>query len=164
MTLAPAQATPTDYKMAMSRLASGVSLITVYDDDGRPRGMTASAVTSLSVEPVQLLVCISTHLATHELIRDRGRFAVNVLGEGGEELALRFADPTADRFAGVELQDDGGAPILSDAIATFDCEVSDVLPGGDHSIFLGRVQSCEHVPDALPLVYWGSRFAALAER
>lgn len=161
MTVTQMQATEAAYRRAISRFASGVTVITAFDAEGAPRGMTASAVTSLSLEPLQLLVCISTRLPTHTVIDEGGRFAVNILGEGDEELALRFADPDADRFAGIRLRDGFAAPALEDAIAVFDCEVAEV-PGGDHSIFIGRVQRCEHEADARPLVYWGRRFAALA--
>lgn len=157
MTTATLDASPNDYRSAISRFATGVTVITTYDGD-HPAGMTASAVTSLSLEPLQLLVCISTHLPTHKLLKRSRRFAVNVLGEGQEELALRFASRDVDRFAGVDLREGWDSPVLADAIAVFDCEVADMLPGGDHSIFVGRVHQCDHDEDARPLVYWASSF------
>lgn len=157
MTTATLDVSPTDYRSAISRFATGVTLITAYDGD-EPAGMTASAVTSLSLEPLQLLVCISTDLPTHELLERSGRFAVNVLGEGAEDLAMRFATPDVDRFAGVQLREGWTSPALETAIAAFDCEVADMLPGGDHTIFVGRVLRCDHDENARPLVYWASNF------
>jgi 3-hydroxy-9,10-secoandrosta-1,3,5(10)-triene-9,17-dione monooxygenase reductase component len=150
-----------DYRQAISRFATGVTVVTAYDRDGSPSGMTASAVSSLSLRPLQLLVCISTHLPSHEVISGAGRFAVNVLGEGQEELALRFANPDVDKFAGVRLRTGTSAPLLADAIAVFECDVAEMVPGGDHSIFIGAVRSCQHESEARPLIYWSSRFGSL---
>ena len=127
--------------------------------------MTASAVSSLSLDPVQLLVCISNGLPTLENIRAAGRFAVNVLRDDQADVAMRFADPTADRFAGLALRDGwGDSPALADAIAVFDCTVAEMLPGGDHTIVIGDVVACDHDEDAAPLVYWASGFGDLVPR
>lgn len=150
------------YREAISRFASGVTLVTAYGRDGRPQGMTASAVTSLSLDPVQLLVCVSNGLPTLAAIESAGGFAVNVLGEGDGDLAMRFATPDTDRFAGLALREGWEAPVLTDALAVFDCEVAEFLPGGDHTIVVGDVRSCDHDPDGRPLVYWSSRFSALS--
>src|SRR3954463_15927511 len=91
---------PVAFREAISHFASGVTVITT-GHEGRRVGMTASAVSSLSLDPILLLVCINTKLATHTAIEQSRRFVVNVLGEGQAELALRFARPSEDRFAGV---------------------------------------------------------------
>jgi len=94
------------FRDAMSLFATGVTVITSRTDDG-PVGMTASAVTSLSLHPVLLLVCISTRLPTHEVLESTGRFAVNVLGESDSALALRFATPGIEKFSGIRHTDRG---------------------------------------------------------
>src|SRR3712207_4309907 len=124
--------------------------------------MTASAVASLSLDPVLLLVCINNKLPTHTAIEASRRFVVNVLGEGQEELALRFARPAPDKFSGVPLHDHE-LPVLDAAIAYFVCDVHERFPGGDHSIFIGRVRECRVTPGRHPLVYFGSRFGALRD-
>ena len=151
------------FRRSISRFASGVTVITTFDRSGAPAGMTASAVTSLSLDPVQLLVCISDGLPTLDSIRASGRFAVNVLAASHADLAMRFADPTADRFAGLGLREGWGSPVLADALAVFDCTVAEFVPGGDHTIVIGDVRACEHDPDGRPLVYWASGFADLSE-
>ena len=151
---------PDRYREAVSLLATGVTIVTTTAE-GAPAGMTASAVCSLSLDPVALLVCISTHLPTHEALERSGSFAVNVLGEGQEALARRFATPGADRFAGVALRGDRSLPVLADAIATFECRVAERFPGGDHSIFIGHVQACRHEADARPLLYFSRAFGSL---
>jgi 3-hydroxy-9,10-secoandrosta-1,3,5(10)-triene-9,17-dione monooxygenase reductase component len=148
-----------NFREAAARFATGVTVITTVHED-RPAGMTASAVTSLSLDPVMLLVCISTHLQTHHAIDASRRFVVNVLGRGQEKLALQFARSGTDKFADVELSEEHELPVLNEAIAYFVCDVHERYPGGDHSIFTGLVRECRARPGLQPLLYYGSRFGA----
>jgi flavin reductase (DIM6/NTAB) family NADH-FMN oxidoreductase RutF len=148
------------FREAVAHFATGVTVITTLSE-GRPAGMTASAVASLSLDPVLLLVCINNRLPTHTAIEASRRFVVNVLGEGQQELALRFARPSPDKFAGVALCKDNELPILEKAIAYFVCDVHERFPGGDHSIFTGLVRECGALPGRRPLVYFQSRFGAI---
>jgi flavin reductase (DIM6/NTAB) family NADH-FMN oxidoreductase RutF len=145
------------YRQAIARFATGVTVITARDGE-RLAGMTASAVASLSLEPALLLVCVSRRLPTHAALERSRRFGVNVLAEGDEELALRFATPADDKFAGLKLDLEHGVPLLDRAIARFVCDVHECLPGGDHSIFTGAIRHCEHVPGRRPLLYFASSF------
>jgi flavin reductase (DIM6/NTAB) family NADH-FMN oxidoreductase RutF len=151
------------FREAISQFATGVTIITTTFQ-GRPAGMTASAVASLSLDPVLLLVCINNTLATHTAIEQSKRFVVNVLGEGQEQLALQFARPLPDKFAGVALSEEHDLPVLTDAIAHFVCDVHERFPGGDHSIFIGLVRECGFNPGRRPLLYFGSRFGELRDR
>ncbi|MBM0126749.1 flavin reductase family protein [Pimelobacter simplex] len=148
------------YRLAISNFSTGVAIITTNTDAG-PAGMTASAVASLSIDPLQLLVCIKSDLPTRHAIEESGRFAVNVLGEGQEQLALQFATPRPDKFANVALRDGFDVPVLKSSIAHFVCRLSAALPGGDHTIMVGDVVDCDHVVDAEPLVYYSRRFSNL---
>jgi flavin reductase (DIM6/NTAB) family NADH-FMN oxidoreductase RutF len=152
---------PDKFRQAISMFATGVTVITTRGPDG-PTGMTASAVCSLSLEPVQLLVCISNRLPTHKVLTESGRFGVNVLGESQAGLARHFATPQPDKFAGVDVREEGGVPILTAAIATFVCELGERFPGGDHTIFIGRVVKLDHMDEARPLLYYASGFGRLA--
>jgi len=160
----PVPADPTEmgprFRQAISRFSTGVAVITTCTPQG-PAGMTASAVASLSMDPLQLLVCIGSKLPTCRAIVESGYFAVNVLGEGQEHLAKRFATRGADKFAGVELRAESDIPVLTEAIAHFICSVGAALPGGDHTIVVGDVLTCGHVPDVNPLVYFASAFGNL---
>jgi 3-hydroxy-9,10-secoandrosta-1,3,5(10)-triene-9,17-dione monooxygenase reductase component len=149
------------FRATMSRLASGVSVITTRAGSARI-GITASAVAALSLDPLQLLVCIGNHLYTRTAIAEHGRFAVNVLGQDSEELARNFAAPRADKFAGVETYEDHGVPVLKEAIAAVVCDVSAALPGGDHTIFVGDARHFEHKTEARPLVYFAGRFGVMS--
>jgi 3-hydroxy-9,10-secoandrosta-1,3,5(10)-triene-9,17-dione monooxygenase reductase component len=150
------------YREAIARLATGVTVVTTGSGE-RLAGMTASAVASLSLEPLLLLVCVSNHLPTHAALERSRRFAVNVLGEGDEELALRFARPNSDKFAGLKLTHEHGAPLLGRAIAHFVCDTRERLPGGDHSIFIGEIAHCAYSPGRPPLLWFGSAFGAMQQ-
>jgi 3-hydroxy-9,10-secoandrosta-1,3,5(10)-triene-9,17-dione monooxygenase reductase component len=149
------------YRQAIANFATGVTVITSLNED-QPCGMTASAVSSLSLDPILLLVCISSRLPTGLAISRRRRFAVNVLGASGEHLARQFARPAPDKFAGIDIaHNDGGMPILNDAIAHFVCDVEQELEGGDHTIFIGRVIDCGCASEGKPLLYFRSAFGRL---
>jgi flavin reductase (DIM6/NTAB) family NADH-FMN oxidoreductase RutF len=150
------------FREAIAHFATGVTVITTLYK-GAPAGMTASAVASLSLDPVLLLVCINHTLTTHEAIDASQQFVVNVLGEGQEELALHFARRHPDKFAGIALKPGHELPVLESAIAYFECDVHERFPGGDHSIFVGQVRACGAVPHRRPLVYYQSRFGALRD-
>ena len=164
--LLPVPADPADvgprFRQAISRFTTGVAVITTRTADG-PAGMTASAVASLSMDPLQLLVCIGSTLPTCQAIIESGHFAVNVLGEGQQRLATRFATRRRDKFVGVTLRADSDTPVLVDAIAHFVCAVGGTLPGGDHTIVVGSVLTCDHVPGTNPLVYFASSFGSLCD-
>ena len=148
------------YREAIAHFATGVTVITTLRG-GEPAGMTASAVASLSLEPVLLLVCVSNRLPTHEAIEQSRAFVVNVLGQGQEELARHFATPAPDKFTGVPLRDGHELPVLAQGIAHFVCDVHERFPGGDHSIFIGLVRECDYIPGRRPLLYYRSAFGAL---
>ena len=151
------------FREAIAHFATGVTVITTMHE-GKPAGMTASAVASLSLDPILLLVCINNRLPTHEAIEASRRFVVNVLGEGHRELALQFARPSEDKFSGVELDTDHDLPVLREAIAHFVCDVHERFPGGDHSIFTGLVRECGATPGRRPLVYFRSGFGSIRDQ
>jgi flavin reductase (DIM6/NTAB) family NADH-FMN oxidoreductase RutF len=150
------------FRRAISAFASGVTVVTTLRD-GSPVGMTASAVSSLSLDPVLLLVCINTRLTTHHAIAETKRFVINVLGEGQEGLALHFARKAGDKFAGIGLRDQHDLPVLADAIAYFVCDLHEQFPGGDHSIFTGLVRDCGVENWRRPLVYFQSSFGSIRD-
>jgi 3-hydroxy-9,10-secoandrosta-1,3,5(10)-triene-9,17-dione monooxygenase reductase component len=148
------------YREAIAAFATGVTVITTTVE-GKPVGMTASAVASLSLDPVLLLVCISTHLPTHTALEHAGRFAVNVLEEGHEHLARKFARRAEDKFDGVPLRPGHDLPVLEESMAHFICNVHERFPGGDHTIFIGEVTDCAHDPTRRPLLYFRSSFGRI---
>jgi len=148
---------PDAFRDVIGRFASGVTVITA-SCAGVDYGMTASAVTSLSLQPPMLLVCINRANATYRAVSRSRVFAVNILGEGQAELAGRFASSDADKFVDVEvLAGRLGAPLLADALATVECRVTEHFAGGTHEVFFGRVVvACAR--EGAPLTYFRGSF------
>ncbi len=148
------------FRETIGHFATGVAVITTASG-GRRFGMTASAVTSLSLDPPMLLVCINRLAPTCAAVAERGTFAVNILTEDQGALAERFARPSRDKFAGVEV-DDGvtGAPLLASSLARIECRVAEQVTGGSHTVFLGEVVAAEAAQGS-PLTYFRGRFGRL---
>ncbi|RVU15745.1 flavin reductase [Streptomyces antnestii] len=151
---------PEDLKSALAGFCTGVAVITALGPDGRPAGMAVQSFSSVSLDPPLVCFCPAHTSTTWPRIRAAGRFAVNVLAEDQRELCRRFAVSGGDKFAGTPWRPGGnGAPLLDGALATIECELTDVLDGGDHAIALGRVTSLTAHRDTGPLLYfrraWG---------
>lgn len=144
----------------MGQMASGVTVVTMHAD-GEDHGFTASSFTSLSLEPMLVLVCVVRDQRSHLMLEQAGHYAVNILGSAQKTLGMRFADSRlGDRFEGLEVaRAETGAPILADSLAWVDCRIRDMLPGGDHSIFIGEVVAGDALGSDDALVYhnrhWG---------
>ena len=141
------------FRHVMRHFPTGVTVVTT-EHEGEPHGMTANSVTSVSLEPVMLLVCLLRDARTSVAVQRRGRFAVNILCDHQEELSRRFALPGVDHFDGVQL-DEGpdGLPLVRDALAHVVCSVADVVAAGDHDVVFGTVDHC-HVNGGSPLVFF----------
>lgn len=146
---------PTDfeYRRAVSWFATGVAVMTALSEEGLPHGMTANAVTSVSLDPLLVLVCVDRQAGMADIVQQGGVFALSFLAGDQQPLSDHFADE--DRGFGLEEFADvathagvTGAPLLDGASAWLDCEVHDVLPGGDHLLVLGRVVHTAIRPDA----------------
>ncbi len=162
---AAAEAVPefdgTIFRRVIGNFMSGVVVITT-SDDGQPRGMTVSAVSSLSLDPPMLLACLHSASSTQEAVRRSGRFAVNILAEGQDELAERFARPGGgDKFDGVSVRTGyTGVPLLEGALAVVECRVAEAVTGGTHRVFLGEVVHAE-AGEGSPLAYFRGKFGKL---
>ncbi|MFC8920253.1 flavin reductase family protein [Streptomyces sp. NPDC057116] len=130
---------PEQFRDAMALLAAPVTVVTTVDGDGTRRGFTASAVTSVSLDPPLVLVGVTRGSGCHGPLIARGEFVVNVLGAHHGPLARRFAASGADRFAGGEFETwpGSGLPYLPDASVLLRCVLADVVPAGDHDLLLG---------------------------
>ena len=158
--------TPQAFIQGMRQLAAGVTLITAACR-GHRAGLTATAVCSLTAEPPQLLVCLNRQAETHQIVRDSGAFAVNLLAADQQWLAEVFAG-TAGVYGDARFDEADwttlrtGSPVLTPCLATFDCEVSDILPASTHSVVIGRVVALTLEPDLEPLVYVEGDYGLIA--
>jgi flavin reductase (DIM6/NTAB) family NADH-FMN oxidoreductase RutF len=154
----------TEFRQAMGHFATGVTVITSVDADGRPAGTTANAVSSLSLNPPLVLVCFDRGSQTLEAIRGHGAFVVNVLAAPQRHLSVNFARRGfAAAWDGVRHRPGStGSPRLHGVLASLECTVQNRLPGGDHEIVVGRVHEVELAEsDAAPLLFWRGSYAAL---
>jgi len=148
---------PQAFRHVVGHLMSGVSVLTTAAD-GKRFGMTASSVTSLSMDPPMMLICINKAAPTSAAVSASGCFAVNVLGRDGSDLARQFATPGEDKFRGVALhQGVTDAPLLTDALARIECRVVEEVTGGTHTIFLGHVLAAD-AGAGEPLAYFRGSF------
>jgi flavin reductase (DIM6/NTAB) family NADH-FMN oxidoreductase RutF len=146
-----------DFRHAIGHFATGVTVVTSVGADGGPVGTTASAVSSLSLDPPLVLVCFDLASLTLEAVRTHGAFAVNVLAARQRPLSVNFArrglSAAWDRVR--HRPGRTGSPRLDGVLAVLECTVEHCLPGGDHDIIVGRVRDVETSGgNAVPLVYW----------
>jgi 3-hydroxy-9,10-secoandrosta-1,3,5(10)-triene-9,17-dione monooxygenase reductase component len=151
---------PNRFRQLLSRFATGVTVVTALDPAGRPAGMTASALASVSLEPPLILVCVGKQAAFHAAMSAARHFAVNVLAADQEHLSRQFAAIEGDHFAGVTYRPGAnGVPLLEGAVAHLLCEVTERHEAGDHTVFFGLVAGGETF-ERVPLLYFKSGYTA----
>lgn len=151
-------ADPQVFRHVVGHLTSGVSVISTAND-GIRSGMTASSVTSLSMDPPMMLVCINRAAPMASSVSHARCFAINVLSDRGAGLARQFATPSDDKFRDVSVTEGlNGVPLLDDALAHLECEVVEEVMGGTHMIFLGRVVRASAAAEGEPLAYFRGKF------
>ena len=152
-----------EFRTVLGRFPTGVTVVTTCDGE-RPAGVTVNAFASVSLDPPLVMVCIDKRSHMHGLIAQSGIFVANILGDHQQDLSRRFAGQVGDRndrfhqtpyHLGIT-----GAPVLDDVIAYVECRVQAIYPGGDHSIFLGKVESLGAMSGD-PLTYYRARYGAL---
>ncbi len=145
------------FRDVIGRFASGVTVISTRLD-GADLGTTASAVSSLSMDPPMLLICMNRTSETGQAILEAGRFVVNILGEDQVDVATQFAKKAPDKFAGVETQRGlEDLPLITNALGHLECRVAETATGGTHTVFLSHVERAS-ASEGSPLTYYRGRF------
>lgn len=154
---------PADFRQVLGHFASGVTVVTTTDGEGRPTGLTASAFTSVSLDPPLILVCVDHKSQTYPWLLDRGRFAVNVLTVEQEALSRRFASTRLDKFDDIPHGLSAhGLPVIDGALAHLECTTVNTHVEGDHTIFVGLVEGAATCTGD-PLLYYRGRYNRLRE-
>jgi flavin reductase (DIM6/NTAB) family NADH-FMN oxidoreductase RutF len=155
---------PDEFRAALGAYATGVTVVTAIGTNG-PSGATANAVTSLSLDPPMMLACLDRGSRTLTAVRAQGRFGVNALAAGQEELAKRFAgkETEAEKWDGVEWSESEELPRLPGALMWVACELRDLIDGGDHLILTGNVLAAESREGQPLLFHRGAYRDLLAE-
>ena len=161
-----ARPTASAFRRVMGAFPTGVTVLAVMAGD-RPRGMTANAVLSLSLDPMLVLAAVRRNGRFAAAVEGAGEFSVNVLAEQQRRIADWFASPlryeAPDEFASVAWRRSGRAevPLLEGAAAHLECRVVERRPGGDHVVLVGEVLDCAADHDRSPLVWFGGEYRAL---
>jgi flavin reductase len=149
-------------RQIMGQFATGVTVVTT-DGKAGPHGLTANAIASLSLDPPLVLVAVEKRAHSLDYLTKNGCFAINILRVDQEEISRRFATPGPKDFTGLNTTTAGTtAPILSDCLAFVDCRVVEILPGGDHEIFVGEIVAGEY-HGGKPLLYFAGGYRHIAE-
>jgi flavin reductase (DIM6/NTAB) family NADH-FMN oxidoreductase RutF len=152
---------PAQFRQLLGRFATGVTILTTRDARGRPIGMTASAVASVSLEPPLLLVAVSRANDMHAALHAATHFVLNVLAADQEAISRRFAADDVERFDGIGYQESRyGLPVLDGVLASIECDKQGEVPGGDHTVFFGLVTGGS-VTDRSPLLYYRGGYTGL---
>ena len=155
--------TPNEYRQALAKFATGVAVIGSLEADGSIHGMTANALTSISLDPPLVLVCIGHMRNTYRNVRTRGRFGINVLSEQQRDIAHYYARQDKDRVGDVRvpwLMKGGGSPRVEGSLAFLECRVVAHHDHGDHAIFIAEVEGVVTGPGQ-PLLFHESQLRNL---
>ncbi len=150
-----------EFRKAMSKFATGVTVVTSLDDEGVPHSMTANSFTSVCLEPPIVLVCVAHGTHTHGYVESRGGFGINILVDEQEDLGAYFARRPEDRTGAVDYHytmTEGGIPILDKSMVFMGCTVVGAHVYGDHTVYFGEVQELHQQDDGNPLMFYQSRW------
>ncbi|HLO77340.1 MAG TPA: flavin reductase family protein [Magnetospirillum sp.] len=144
------------FRKALGCFASGVTVITTqHPETEAPVGVTVSAFSSLSLEPPLVLFCLGNKTSSMEAYKKSGHFAVNILSESQRDLSIRFASRSEDKWAGVKWERGlAGVPLLNGCLTSLECQLVNVMDGGDHQVFIGEVKNLTHQEGGSPLIYF----------
>ncbi len=148
-----------EFRHALGRFASGVTVVTVADERGEATGLTVSAFSSVSLNPPLVLVCIDNRSTSIPVIESVGSFAVNVLTKDQAHLSNRFASRDVNKFDGVAWSKGSlGMPLLSGALAQLECTLAKTVDAGDHTLFIGQVEATNVEDSEQPLLYFNGNY------
>lgn len=157
----PSSVSQAEFRRALGAFATGVTVVTV-DQDGEVHGMTANAFTSVSLEPLLVLVCVDHRARTHAHLQAKKRFGINVLAENQKAISEYYARSTETHQhaedAGAHFdRTQHGTPVLQGALAYLECRLHSARPAGDHTIFIGEVEEVV-VREGEPLLYFRGNY------
>ncbi len=158
---APPNFSSAEFRAALGMFATGVTIVTARTATGHLIGLTANSFNSVSLSPPLVLWSLARSAGSLSAFRSGSHYAINILSADQQALALQFAGPGADRFAGVAFTlGDSGAPVLEGAAAHFECFNRSRYEEGDHVILVGEVERCAHRNGTSPLLFHGGKFYA----
>ena len=155
---------PSRFRQLLGRYATGVAIVTATTSDGTPAGMTVNSLTSVSLVPPLVSICVDTAADMHRVLHETDRFVLNLLATDQELISRRFAGQHQDRFEGIGYRmNDQGLVVLDGVIAHIECERHATFEAGDHTIFVARVTG-GRTAAGRPLVYYRGGYTALPDQ
>jgi flavin reductase (DIM6/NTAB) family NADH-FMN oxidoreductase RutF len=158
--------TPAEFRLVCGQFATGVTVITAERVPGRVHGMTANSITSVSLDPLLMLICVDQRANLLPLLKERKRFGVSILKEDQQAISRYFAQTVENLELEAQLGiryrwTESGIPLLRDALVHIACNVVASYVAGDHTIFIGEVESAE-IFDGEPLLYFRRAYRRIA--
>lgn len=154
---------PKELRNAFGCFATGVTVVTFFDPEGKPCGVTVGSFTSLSLDPPLCLFSLGKDKISSQWIEEHGAFTVNVLACDQKELAWQFATPKDDKFEGVDWTEAAnGTPRIEGSVAHFECGLWKTYDGGDHVIVIGQITEMG-ATDRAPLIFCRGKMATIGE-
>ena len=152
---------PDEFRSALGRFASGVTVVTTKAGDGSDQGMTVSAFCSVSLEPPLMLICIEKTASAYKALTNAAGFVVNILSASQEQIARRFSIVDIDRFEGVGYsRSQNGFAVLDEVLGVIECNTFAMHDAGDHTIIVGEVEATR-AENGTPLLYYRGGYAQL---
>lgn len=155
---------PRALRDAFGTFATGVTVVTMLDADGRPTGVTVNSYSSLSLEPALCLFSLGKEQVSCRWLGEDCQFIVNVLAEGQEDVAWAFAKPRDNKFDGVASSPGTivDVPYIEGSLSRFECRIWSRQDAGDHDLFIGQILHAEHTPGR-PLMFYRGAMAKLGD-
>src|SRR5262245_37737278 len=150
--------TSDQFRMVMGNFATGITVVTTRDTKGNPYGLTVNSFTSVSLNPLLVLVCLDNRLSGLQAFRDSKHFGISILSEHQEDMSRLFAKKDTERPSNIFFEGKLGIPLLQNSIAVMECKTIEVYAGGDHQIFLGHVENAEVLQLDHPLLYFRGKY------
>ena len=155
---------PSRFRQLLGRYATGVAVVTANTSDGTPTGMTVNSLTSVSLVPPLVSICVDTAADMHRVLHETDRFVLNLLGADQEMISRRFAGQHHNRFEGIGYRiNDHGLVVLDGVIAYIECERHAIFEAGDHTIFVARVTGGQTAAGR-PLLYYRGGYTGLSDQ
>lgn len=153
------------FREVMGNFATGITVVTTRGKDNQVYGLTVNAFTSVSLNPLLVLVCFDNRLSSFSHFDHSRRFGISMLSEAQEDLSKIFAKKDSERPSHLYIEGPAGLPLLRGALATLECETVAIHPGGDHHIVVGQVLSAETheaKSGAQPILYFRGKYQRLS--
>ena len=159
----PSDVGPKAFRSVLGTFLTGVTVVTAFDAERRPRGLTANSFTSVSLDPPLVLVCVAKNTGSYGVLLAAERFGVNILGDWQTGVSAACASSSADKFENVTIDVfDDGPPLIRNCLSVLDCARHEAFDAGDHVILVGRVVGFTSSSGS-PLGYYRGRYVAFGE-